>query len=75
VMILNVVLAEIAVGKRIPCAAWPGLLAMPVMWTFSLFEKVPLALVYVPQILFLVSAVLALFAPDECAPCEKNAAA
>jgi hypothetical protein len=65
VMILNVILALIAVNRRIPCAAWTALLAVPVMWTFSLFEKTPTALVYVPQILFLVSAVLALFPSDE----------
>ena len=74
VMILNVILAQIAVARRIPCAAWPALLAVPVMWTFSLFAQVPVALVYVPQILFLVSAVLALFPPDERVPREENAA-
>ena len=73
VMILNVILAQIAVARRIPCAAWPGLLAVPVMWTFSLFEKAPLALVYAPQILFLLSAALALLAPFERVPREENA--
>jgi hypothetical protein len=72
VMILNVVLAGIAMDRRIPCAVWPGVLAVPVMWTFSLFDKVPIALVYVPQILFLACAALALWASVRR---EENAAA
>jgi hypothetical protein len=72
VMILNVILAQIAVARRILGAAWPGLLAVPVMWTFSLFDKLPLALVFVPQILFLASAMLALWVPSKR---EENAVA
>jgi hypothetical protein len=75
VMILNVILAEVAVARRMPWAAWPGLLAVPVMWTFGLFAKVPLVLVYVPQILFLASALLALFTPMKRLPREERTAA
>jgi len=60
VMILNVVLAGIAVASRFPWVVLPALLAVPVMWSFSVLAHVPLLLLCVPQALFVLCAILCL---------------
>jgi hypothetical protein len=62
VMILNVILAQIVVAKKFSWSALPGPLGVMVMWSYPAFAQVPLAFLFAPQILFVVSAVLALIA-------------
>jgi hypothetical protein len=70
IMILNVILAQIAVAKKFPCGALPGLIGVIVMWSYPAFGNVPLAMLFVPQALFVASALLALFCTEM--PSDSN---
>jgi hypothetical protein len=70
VMILNVIIAQIAVAKKFPWGALPGLLGVIVTWSYPTFSTVPLALLFAPQVLFVISALLAVFCTET--PVDSN---
>jgi hypothetical protein len=57
-LILNVVFAGIVAAKKLPCAAWPCVLALPMGWAAYYLSPVPFALLFLPAGLFTLGAVL-----------------
>jgi hypothetical protein len=61
VFILNVVLAGVIAAKKIPWAAWPCALALPMGWAVYAFSPVQAWLINLPAFFFTLGAILALF--------------
>jgi hypothetical protein len=61
VLILNVVLAGIVAAKKVPWAAWPCALALPVGWGVYAFAPEQAWVIDLPAGLFTLGAILFLF--------------
>ncbi len=61
VLILNVILAGIITAKKFPWSIVPCLLALPVMWSFYAFARVPIFLLYLSEVLLALGATISLF--------------
>jgi len=58
ILILNTVFAGIAVTQRIPVAAWPCVLALPMGWAAYSLSPIPVPLLFLPAGLFTLGALL-----------------